>query len=103
MVMRFQIVNYPMTNNTFDKLQYLRWFVRAIRQQMDMIRHNHVSEQRKPQEVRASSMAVQVRVLIVSVWKVGRRSLATAVMNRQGVSIEMVSFMTMRVGDPKSG
>src|SRR5439155_17186217 len=55
---------------------------------------------RKPHEVRASSMAAQVTNFIASVRKTGKRSLETAVMKRQGVSIEMVGFMIVRVGDP---
>ena len=45
-------------------------------------------------------MAAQVTNFIASVRKTGKRSLETAVMKRQGVSIEMVGFMIVRVGDP---
>jgi hypothetical protein len=46
-VPRLQIVNHAVSNDALDELQHLRWFERAIRQQMDMIRHDHVSEQQK--------------------------------------------------------
>ena len=50
------------------------------------------ANKRNPHEVRASSIALQVTVLMLSVRKTGNRLLATAVMNRHGLSFEMVSL-----------
>src|SRR5205085_3096134 len=46
----------------------------------------------KPPDLRASSTAAQVIALILSVRKIGRRSLATVVRYKLGVSFEMVAM-----------
>jgi len=59
---------------------------------MKMVRHYDVSEQKKTAGSPASSIAPQVIDLMASVRKIGKRSLPTAVMNKQGSSFEMGSL-----------
>src|SRR6476659_4538371 len=50
------------------------------------------ANKRKPHEIRASSIALPVIILMAFVLKTGSRSFATAVMNKQGLSFEIVSL-----------